>query len=136
MHALIQAGLAREHLAILKKLPVFELADDSTATASKFVAIDGVPSVRLLPRFAPDVTLAHGVFLKAKPGVQQLYEALGIVPLTRSEMYIDHVFPTLEGLDDRLGRANADEQRLQIMTEIRLGFTGRLIMVWQHIVLG
>ena len=93
------AGLARDHLNLLKRLPIFELSH-STKASPRFITIaDKGEEVRLLPEFAPPVKL-NGIFLKNKPSVERLYTTLGIIPQPKTEMYLLHVFPLFATMGD------------------------------------
>lgn len=64
------AGLTQDSLELLRRLPIFELANPpkKQEPQKKFVSIEGLSNVRLLPLFAPKCDLNNaGCFLKAKP---------------------------------------------------------------------
>jgi hypothetical protein len=105
------AGLAQDHLELLRSFPIFEVATPK-AGEPRFVPIEGVHNVRLLPLFAPSVELDSGCFLKAKPGCEHLYQSLGIVPLLQNELYTNHIFPRFPTM--------TNDARLEAMTEVRM----------------
>jgi hypothetical protein len=96
------ADLTAEDLLLLKRLPLFEQEGQRNG-GRLFVAIDS-HAWYMLPEDIPSSDL-RGDFLAHKANVADIYERLGVQPLTREKLYCNFIFEEI-----RQGTLAAEER--------------------------